>query len=75
MPEYELKDNLDRLPEAIYFTDSFLALHIDHKSNTFFEFLQVLKLIPAFRGWAVILFSNRSSFPLLIIVGILIYCF
>ena len=31
MPEYELRDNLDRLPKVIYFTDSFLALHIDRK--------------------------------------------
>lgn len=33
MPEYELRDNLDRLPKVIYFTDSFLALHIDRKGN------------------------------------------
>ncbi len=35
MPEYELRDNLDRLSEVIYFTDSFLALHIDNKINIF----------------------------------------
>ena len=35
MPEYELRDNLDRLPKVIYFTDSFLALHIDRKGNAF----------------------------------------
>lgn len=33
MPEYELRDNLDRLPKVIYFTDSFLALHIGRKGN------------------------------------------
>ena len=31
MPEYELRDNLDRLPKVIYFTDSFLALHMTAK--------------------------------------------
>lgn len=36
MPEYELRDNLDRLPKVIYFTDSFLALHIDRKGNAFY---------------------------------------
>ena len=35
MPEYELRDNLDRLPKVIY-TDSFLALHIDRKGNAFY---------------------------------------
>ena len=33
MPEYELRDNLDKV---IYFTDSFLALHIDRKGNAFY---------------------------------------
>ena len=28
MPEYELRDNLDRLPKVIYFTESFLSLNI-----------------------------------------------
>ena len=36
MPEYELRDNLDRLPKVIYFTDSFFALHIDRKGNAFY---------------------------------------
>ena len=36
MPEYELRDNLDRLPKVIYFTDSFLDLHIDRKGNAFY---------------------------------------
>ncbi len=36
MPEYELRDNLDRLPKVTYFTDSFLALHIDRKGNAFY---------------------------------------
>lgn len=33
-----VKDNasLDRLPKVIYFTDSFLALHIDRKGNAFY---------------------------------------
>lgn len=30
MPEYKLMDNPDKLPEVIYFTDSFFALHIIH---------------------------------------------
>jgi|GEM_PF-659002 len=34
MPGYDLKDNLDRAPKVIYFTDIFLALHIDCKNNT-----------------------------------------
>ena len=33
---HELRDNLDRLPKVIYFTDSFLALHIDRKGNAFY---------------------------------------
>lgn len=36
MTQTILRDNLDRLPEVMYFTDSFLTLHIDCKSNAFF---------------------------------------
>ena len=41
MPEYELRDNLDRLPKVIYFTESFLNLNIQTfltvtKIRTFF---------------------------------------
>lgn len=35
MSEYELRDNLDRLPKVIYFTDSFFALNIGCKDNPF----------------------------------------
>ena len=42
MPEYELRDNLDRLPKVIYFTDSFFALHIDRKGNAFYCKLPIL---------------------------------
>lgn len=38
MPEYKLRDNLDRMPEVIYFTDSFLVLHIDYKNNVLESF-------------------------------------
>lgn len=36
MPEYELRDNLDRLPKVIYFTDSFLGFTLDRKGNAFY---------------------------------------
>ena len=35
MPEYKLRDNLDRMPKVIYFTDSFFVLHIGYKYNIF----------------------------------------
>ena len=35
MPEYKLRDNLDKLSEVIYFADSFFSLHIDCKNNIF----------------------------------------
>ncbi len=36
MPEYKLRDNRWFTSTVIYFTDSFLALHIDCKGNIFF---------------------------------------